>query len=1327
MASPETPVSPRFAHLHLHSMYSLLDGANPIERLIDRCVELGMDAVAVTDHGNLHGAIEFYNKAKAKGVKPILGIEAYVAPDIDGRASDRTSREHTGGHDGGFHLVLLAENLTGWRHLLKLSSDSFLNGFYYKPRMDKTTLERWGDGLIAINGHLGSSLAFHLRRFVEKGDPKHYQRALEEARWHQRVFKPNERGEPRFFIELQRHDTPEQEEINPHLMRLAGELGLPLVCDNDAHFTTADDWDAHDTLCCISMGKSKDDPQRLRYSRQLYVKSPAQMAELFADVPEALENTLRIAQRCNVELPTGHNHAPVVKIDYRGGPAGDGAAPLALPVDHEGALALVRAFTCPHPRGSTEWFKAFCAQFEVRPFDSEKDPESREDLKARCDGALRLLAEAGAIWRYGEAPLDEAKRARLERELQVLRDKHISAYFIIVWDFVNFGRSRDIPCNARGSGVGTMTGYVLGLSNACPVSYGLLFERFTDPDRSEYPDIDVDMCQDGRQDVIEYVRNKYGHVAQIITFGTLKARAAIRDVGRALKLELPVVDRLCKLVGDELGTTLADALEKNPDLRALYDERPLVKQVYDTALRLEGLARHAGVHAAGVIVATQPLDTIVPLYKATGQDQIVTQWDGPTCEKVGLLKMDFLGLRTLSIIERAKLLITRTLTPATVLETVNRSRRAQGLPPVASDPLDLERLAFDDQAVFDLFRRGETKSVFQFESDGMRNTLMQMKPDRIEDLIAANALFRPGPMDFIDSYCQRKHARVPIPSVHPIVDRLLAETYGIMVYQEQVMQVVNQLGGIPLRAAYSLIKAISKKKQKDIDQNRGRFIAGACEKGLNEQQAQELFATIDKFAGYGFNKSHSTGYAIVAYQTAYLKTYFPLQYMAAVLTYESVSTDKVVEYIDECRKVTKPDGVRGIEVRPPDINLSDVAFTVVHDRGQPRLASTGHIRFGLSAVKGVGDSAIRGVLEARSTRPFRSLLDFCERVPGDRVNKSTLEALIKCGAFDSVHGLDKRRALCESLESVLRQGQKKQRDDASGQGSLFGGFASPGSSPTDSAADLPLPSVEPWPAHESLRFEKEVLGFHLSDHPLRAHNALAARFANTDVAGVRQQPASREVCFLAVVTRIKRTVTREKQEPMAMLTLEDQSGTVEAVAFPRTYAMVKPLLEPDAVLFVKGKVDRKRQEPGVLIDDVFPLSQAAPRLTRAVRIILRESRRHETAPLNGELTDLRTLLRRANSDRGNSSGDRRSVPVEFEVRQGGKAVHLVASDLSVGVDADLPQRIATVLRDDDCCELLGPERLPAASVTEIEASAQLRLATSSPAGHDEACASIDRY
>ena len=1303
----EIDLSNCFVHLHLHSQYSLLDGGNRLDRLVERVKQLGMDAVAVTDHGNLFGAIEFYQLARAAGIKPILGIEAYVAKDLEGKPSDRRSREYTGDSDGGFHLVLLAEDQCGWQNLIKLSSDAYMNGFYYRPRMDKATLAQWSKGLIAINGHLGSSIAHWLLRFEQTKDPSAYQRAANEARWHAKTFGTNAAGQPCFFLELQRHDEALQNQINPHIVRLSEELGLPYVADNDAHFLLEEDYDAHDTLCCISMGKTKQDPNRLHYPRQIFVKSPRQMAELFADLPLSLIHTRQIADRCNVNLGFGASHAPVVRIVEK---------------TRETQTEVEAAPEAAFAPGSTQWYQVFCSRYELQPFDATKQNVSPEQLKQQCDEAIRVLCEAGLRWRYGDEAITVQIRERLDRELTILAEKSISAYFLIVWDFVNEARRRGIPCGARGSGVGTMVGYVLGLSNACPEKYGLLFERFTDPDRSEYPDIDIDICQDGRQQILDYVRQKYGHVAQIITFGTLKARAAIRDVGRVLDVPLAEVDKLCKLVGDSLGITLERALAKEPQLRKLYDESPLHRELMDTASKLEGMARHAGVHAAGVVIATQPLDNIIPLYQPPNTDQLVTQWDGPTVEKIGLLKMDFLGLRTLSIIERARQLIQQTLDPETIQRTVA---------PGVSDPMDLDRLSYDDPAVLDLFGRGETAGVFQFESGGMRNLLMAIKPDRLEDLIAANALFRPGPMELIPQFTNRKHQREPVPKVHPIIDRLTEETYGIMVYQEQVMQVVSELGGIPLRQAYTLIKAISKKNKSVIDANRSQFVEGSQHRGVTSAQAVELFELILKFAGYGFNKSHSTGYAIVAYQTAYLKTYFPVQYMAALLTYESVSTDKVVEYIDACRRTMRlGDPSRcGIDVKPPDINLSDVAFAVVYEDDEPQDADHGHIRFGLSAIKGVGEKAMRSVIDDRQKGgAFRDLFDFCERVNLRVVNRATIEAIIKCGAFDSLHGIEQRASLVEMIDAAMQSGQRVAEDRRSGQMPMFGAEDSAVDQPESVATVVQLPKVQPWGRRQQLDFEKEVLGLYVSSHPLDEHRDLIERFSTCTIDDCLDLAGDTPVIVAGMLTRIRRTVTRAKQEPMAMLTIENQTAKMDAVVFPRTYEMVAPFLEPDAIVFLDGKIDRRREEPSIVVDKVITAQEAPTRLTRTVKIIIRDQAKPTNgSTFNGQFHDLKEILRQAST-----RGEIRDATVWLELHQSDCIVDLRLSGPRVSVEDDLARRIVAVLgrTATGCveCELIGPPKIGdrAHRHRGTEASAQPILATA-PAQEVTACPSLDRY
>jgi len=1184
-ATMDGDLTTAFVHLHLHSEYSLLDGGNRIDKLVARVKELGMPAVALTDHGNLYGAIEFFTKAKAAGVKPILGIEAYVAP------ANREDKVQTGVADGGFHLVLLAETQTGWQNLLKLSSDSFLKGFYYKPRMDKSTLREWSDGIIAINGHLGSSLAHHLWRYEQGGGEEHFEAALEEARWHAETFTPNENGEPRFFVELQRNGVNEQDRINPHLMRLARQLDLPIVCDNDAHFLGLEDHDNHDTLCCISMGKLKNEDNRLHYSKELYVKSPQQMAELFHDIPEAIENAGRIASRCNVELDFSQNHTPLVRVVHPG-------------IKPEPTSANIAA-----------WFLDYASKFELLPLNDGGDaPVDDATIRAECDRALRDLCEAGLHWRYGTAGITDEIRKRLDWELSVLAGKHISAYFLIVFDFVNWARQRGIPAAARGSGVGTMVGYVLGLSNACPMRFGLLFERFTDPDRSEYPDIDVDICQDGRAAVINYVREKYGHVAQIITFGRLKAKAAIKDVSRVMGLQPNEAQRLANLVPTILNITLDEALDKAPDLRDAYESDPMTRRVIDSAKALELHARHAGVHAAGVVIATQPLENIVPLCRTPGTSDVVTQWDGPTCEKVGLLKMDFLGLRTLSTIERARTLVSQTLPEEAIWSAVGRGDEfKKDEAERGPHPLDLDRLRYEDQRVFELFRRGDTAGVFQFESAGMRRLLLDMKPDRLEDLIAANALYRPGPMELMDSYCARKHGKEIVPSVHQIVDSFTEETYGIMVYQEQVMQIVHGLGNISLRDAYTLIKAISKKKHSIINAQRPRFIEGAGAKGLSEAHASELFDLVLKFAGYGFNKSHSTGYAIIAYQTAYLKTYFPNQYWAAVLTFESAArtVDDWAPYLEECRRSRFVDDTKehphiGVTVRPPDINVSDADFTVVLDPEEPCDACHGHVRFGLDAIKGVSSAAIEAILkERKATGMFLSIFDFTSRVDLRAVNRATIESLVKGGAFDSLHSASNRAAVFKAIEESIASGQQAAEDRRAGQMSIFEslGVASEASKPPERE----LPAAEPWNQTETLGYEKEVLGFHLSGHPLQRWRDDVRRFGTETAASAKKTPDGTMLRLVGLVTTLRTPMIRNGRsagQKMGVAVVQDMTGSIECVAFSDLYAKVEHIMKDGEVLLCSGTIDRKRGEPNLICDDIVPITEAATRFADRVEIEL---------------------------------------------------------------------------------------------------------------------------
>ncbi len=1239
-----------FVHLHLHSEYSLLDGGNKIDALLAQVTDLGMDSVAVTDHGNLFGAFEFYSKAKAAKVKPILGIEAYVA------VGDRRERKPTGIRDGGFHLVLLAENNIGWENLVRLSTDAYLEGFYYKPRMDRETLARWSDGLIAINGHLGSSIAYHLCKFVESGEEEHWNLAVEEAKWHADTFTPNENGEPRFYIELQRHEVQEQLAINPYLIKLAEELGLPIVCDNDAHFLTEDDWDAHDTLCCISMQKQKSDSNRLLYPKDLYVKSPDQMATLFEDVPEAIENSVRIAERCDVSIDLSKSHTPVVKVS---GP---------------------KTFE-PYVDGDiTEWFKEHCQRFKLHPYDSQVDTDtSEEDLKKDCDSALLCLCEAGLVWRYGNEGVTDEIKERLYRELEILADKNISAYFLIVWDFVDWARQHSIPANARGSGVGTMVGYVLGLSNACPVKYGLLFERFTDPNRSEYPDIDIDICQDGRGDVIRFVREKYGHVAQIITFGRLKARAAIKDVARVHGLSAGEGQRLANFIPPELNITIEDSLKKNDEFHTAYVESEEIRNVVDTAKQLEHHARHVGVHAAGVVVATEPLDNIIPLCRATGTSDVVTQWDGPTCEKVGLLKMDFLGLRTLSTIELCKKLVYECLSEDEVWRAVGREKDE------GAHPLDLDRIELNNPKVIDLFRRGDTSGVFQFESGGMRRLLKKMKPTKLEDLIAANALFRPGPMDLIETFCLRKNGEEAVPKVHKIVDQFTAETYGIMVYQEQVMQIVHALGDIPLRDAYTLIKAIGKKKHRIINANRPKFIDGAVDKGLDKAFADDLFDLILKFAGYGFNKSHSTGYSIIAFQTAYLKTYFPVQYMAAVLTYES-GAKKIEDwatYIGDCSRVVFPDHTEtaphvGISVGSPDINRSDELFSVVYEQQEEPTNILGSIRFGLGAVKGAGNSAVSAIVnERKNGGMFTSIFDFCSRVSSRSVNRATIESLIKGGAFDSLHSTDERAALLAVLDKAIAVGASAAKDKESGQGGLFGGEETQGVVPPE----YTLPEIEPWSKTETLNQEKEVLGIHVSGHPLDEYRTQLDGWCSDNVASLKEGRDGRRIVIGGVLTSVRIHVVRKGRsagQKMAILTIQDRVGKIECVAFSGAYRNFAHLLQQDAIVLLDGKIDRSRGELQVIVDLVSTIEDAPTYLSKRIELTFHEET--SNGQTKGQMELVSGLLSQASAAKSAQGANPAEVVVHIS---SGQHITTLRSQRRVVVEPKLIKQIGDVIGQDN--------------------------------------------
>ncbi|MGB7160812.1 MAG: DNA polymerase III subunit alpha [Tepidisphaeraceae bacterium] len=1552
-----------FTHLHVHTHYSLLDGACRCNDLVKRTKALGMDSIAISDHGCMFGVVEFYNEAKKEGIKPILGIEAYMAP------GDRRDRQQVNG-ESAFHLLLLAQDLEGYKNLIKLSSLAYREGFYYKPRIDKEILREFNKGIIATSACLGGEVASSLMKRDAKA-------ARAAAQTYADIF-----GE-RFFIEVQKH-IKEQDQVNPELVEVANKLGVGLVATNDVHFLNKEDHVAHDVLCCISMGRLVNDESRLKYSTELYLKSPEEMQQALGSFPGAIDNTARIAAMCNVELDFSKRYAPVYKV----------------PQEKLRPLSTRGLGVSPELPAQAEQELGQDAQATI------KDDEAY----------LRQLCEEGLVWRYGTTDVSPAVRERLEKEVKIIAMKGFCSYFLIVWDFCNYARDNGIPVGARGSGVGTMVGYLLGLCNVDPITYGLLFERFMDPSRNEMPDIDIDICQDGRGKVIDYVRNKYGHVAQIITFGTLAAKAACKDVGRVLGVPLAEIDKLTKLIPGLPGTKLGKALQAVPELSDLYKSNAQIKQVIDLALKLEGLCRNAGVHAAGVIIADQPLDGVIPLCRDK-EDNVLTQFEGPIAEKCGLLKMDFLGLRTLTTLTRSIELEQQTRE----IRPVKWSPRQPAPPMDEKDRIDIEKIDLADANVFKLFQRGETRGVFQFESGGMQDLLMKMQPDRIEDLIAANALYRPGPMELIPTYCARKHGKEKVPQVHPIMDKILEETYGIMCiqedvrvaladgtekpikhvrrgdvvhslnpatrvfesrechgcgptrrgdgvkvtlengfsitltddhkvltyhgfkeagvldvaadlvavgldvpqekatarhlapwlgddesvayligtligdgclttagctiatgrendhrllcrwlrdhlpslhqheyfhgrswylsvwhdelandpahgnrktrfhlwleslglkckagakqvpealfrcssrvraalfaglldsdgctavtrkgrgvcflsstspqlledvrrlaqlegiastirrnriqfwnvvrlrelveehllvrrfegkltagrsigwvprqvvlevagldhslrafcrrtgiqrtglghdhpfvkastaakagldtggvrfmriasiehvhdqqfygmsvqqhhnllangivvkncYQEQVMQVFNQLGGIELANAYKLIKAISKKTIDVIAKFQPAFIQGTMVKGVSKEKAEEIFDLILKFGGYGFNKSHSSRYAIVAYQTAYMKTYHPVEYMASVLTFEMGDSTKMVEYIEECKRMTLLDGSRGIGVLPPDINISDKDFTPVYveeetkkgrgARGKGR-EKKGVIRFGLTAVRGVGEKAVEAIVEQRQAGgAFRSLYDFTERVDLRQVTRATLEALIKCGAFSSVS--PKRAPLLEILDRAVEMGQQSQHDKRMGQMSMFGGAQAAAAPSVAQTMGDALPDVEEIASADLLKFEKELLGFYITSHPLAEHQAALERYSTASTKEAMATSEGTEVMIGGMLSAVRSKVAksgRSAGQKWAILELEDLDGKIEGMCFAESYADISQrypgVLSAERIVFMKGKVDKKRETPSLMVNDVLPIEVAVEKLTTNVGVKLDRTR-----------------------------------------------------------------------------------------------------------------------
>jgi DNA polymerase-3 subunit alpha len=1165
--------TPPFAHLHCHSHYSLLDGASPIDELVARAKELGMNALAITDHGNLYGALEFYSECHKVGINPIIGYEAYVAP---GSRFDKSSGSQG---ESSYHLTVLAANRTGFDNLIKLSSKAFLEGFYHKPRIDRELLAAHREGLICLSGCVSGELS----RALLSGNTadEALARGEELASWFHRTF-----GE-RYFIEIQNNGLEMQRQALELSVALAKRMGLPLVATSDAHYVRREDAVAQDVLLCINTGKFRTDTNRMRMEGdQFFLRAPEEMYAAFTGLEDAVARSQQIADSVDLQLELGKRHFP--------------------------------SFTPPDAKTTGDYLRELCEAGLRERYAREPRRWQNNDLQS--------------------GQLSDEVRQRLDRELHVIEKLGFCDYFLIVWDFVRYASEQKIPCTARGSGVGSLVCYALKISHVCPLHYGLLFERFLDENRREAPDIDIDFCKDRRGEVIQYVKDKYGeaNVAQIGTFGTLAARAAIRDVGRTLGMPIFRVDQIVAMVPEQLGISLADALKQSDDLRRTYESDGEIHELIDLAMKVEGLARNVGTHAAAVVIAEKPVDQYVPLQYVKGKTEIITQWAMGDVERAGLLKMDFLGLRNLTILAKA-------------VELVEQSR---------GERIDPQKFPLDDAKAFEIFCRGETKGIFQFESGGIRDLLQRMKPDHFRDIIATNALYRPGPLEggLVDDYIEVKHGRKQAYYPHPVMKDVLEETHGVMVFQEQVMRIISLLGGIDLADAYSCIKAISKKKLETIAKFREEFVAGAQERGLDKRKAEELFSQIEKFAGYGFNKSHSTAYALIAYQTAYLKAHYPVEFMAALLSGDIPgrnfkSKDPLVEHLEDCERM-------GVEVVPPDVNRSDVDFAV----------SEGKILFGLSAIKGCGSGAAESIAAARRLGgPFASLFDFCERVDPQACSRAPIETLIKAGAFDSLKA--KRSQLMAAIDRAMQCGAAVLADRRSGQRGLFDGDGDE-SATTNSS----LPNLPEFGEKEMLAMEKEVLGFYLTSHPLAPQEQTLRAFCTHNTTQLPSLEARTEVLVGGMLAALKFSHTKNPRPgsthtKYAMWDLEDLDGIVRCIIWPEQFAEFGNMVKADAILAVRGSIDRRpgAEEINLIVNELIPLEELSTRFSNSVMIRVRENDQ------NGDvLATLREIVR---GYPGN-----KPLRLRLELNDGG-VVTLDCDKSRVTIDPELRRRVE---------ELLGP-------------------------------------
>ncbi|MBM4127643.1 MAG: DNA polymerase III subunit alpha [Nitrospira sp.] len=1076
-----------FVHLHLHTQFSLLDGANQIGPLVQQVKAFGQPAVAMTDHGNMFGAVEFYRKAKDAGIKPIIGCEAYMA------MGSRHAKKDSGlAHNDYYHLILLARNLTGYQNLIKLVSKGYLEGFYYKPRIDKELLKEHHEGIIALSGCLSGEIPYLIGQKDMAG-------ALAVAGEFQEIF-----GRDHFYLEVQANGLDHQRVANAGLMEIHKKLGIPLAGTNDCHYLKKDDARPHELMLCLQTGKTVSDPNRMKFDTdQLYVKSTEEIAPAFAEFPGAVNNTCRIADHCDLELALNKTHLPQYRVP---------------------------------------------AEFTDR------------------EAYLEHLAVAGLKERLKERPSNKPSalyEQRLREELMVICSMGFAGYFLIVWDIIRFARSRNIPVGpGRGSAAGSLVAYALRITDLDPLEYTLLFERFLNPERVSLPDIDMDFCMDRRGEVIAYVVDKYGadHVAQIITFGTLGAKAAIRDVGRVLELPYAEADKVAKLVPNQLNITLQEALDQEPRLRELVATDAKVKELMEIAQSLEGLARHASTHAAGVVISEGPLTDHVPLYKGAN-DEIVTQYSMGDVEKIGLVKFDFLGLKTLTMIRRAETLI-------------NEDRHGKA-------PLVVDQLPFDDHKTFALLSSGKTTGIFQLESSGMRDLLAGFKPDRFEDIIAIIALYRPGPMDLIPDFIKRKQGKVPITYETPELEPILKDTYGVIVYQEQVMAIANKVAGFSLGQADILRRAMGKKKPEEMEKLRLKFIDGAKHKHIPDKKAEKLYELIQKFAGYGFNKSHAAAYAVLCYQTAYLKSHYPTEFMAALMTTDMGNTDKIMGYFTECRDL-------GIKVLGPDVNASQKNFAVVE----------GAIRFGLAAIKNVGEGAVESTVAIRHENgPFTSFFEFCRRVDLHKVNKRMLEGLIKAGAFDSTGA--KRAQLMAVLDQAIEDGAAAQRERELGQTSIF---AEELSGP-DTPAAPPLPPLAEWDQTQRLKYERELTGFYISAHPLSRYETTIGALSTATTTSLPDCPEGKEVKLCGIIASVKSMLTK-KGDRMAYVTLEDLQGTAEIIVFPDLFKTAGDLVAPEQLVRMTGTIDRGDKGTKLRGSKIEPLADVQKQAVKRVQIRL---------------------------------------------------------------------------------------------------------------------------